>query len=73
MKSMPAKVKPYCGWDPLIEEDWTRVCYERSRNLTAAAEKRFQEKSRVITAEARKRLRALLDAGYEPPVRTPWD
>gem|GEM_PF-3484895 len=36
MKAMPTKVKRHSGWDPLIEDEWTRICYERSRSLTAA-------------------------------------
>jgi len=34
MNDMPAKVKPYCGWDPLIRDEWTRICYQRSRDAT---------------------------------------
>ena len=32
---MPAKVKPYYGYAPLIEDAWTRICFRRSRDATA--------------------------------------
>ena len=33
---MPARVKPYSGWDPLVEDPYMRTCYRRSRDGTAA-------------------------------------
>jgi len=36
MKGIPAAVKPYCGRDPRIEDDWMRISYEASRDTTAA-------------------------------------
>ena len=36
MRKMPASVKPWCGYDPLVEDPWVRVSFRRSRDATAA-------------------------------------
>jgi hypothetical protein len=36
MSKMPAKVKPYVGMNPRIDDPWVRIGYERSRDATTA-------------------------------------
>lgn len=35
MKGMPAKVKPYFGYNPKVDDEWTRIGFQRSRDGTA--------------------------------------